>query len=150
VLANQVVDALEVRNYVLQRAITRVTIGTAAVEFLDRPIGSVATIFERNNNNLHGLFAIRKGLQIYDQEPFDIFSCEGKFVHSEGYKHSYPLKNGSPERNCHFLRLPEHGCRVIGLVMKTHAEGEFVRSWPARRYDDANPGPSQADLTGQF
>jgi hypothetical protein len=106
---------------VLQCAVTCVAVGTAAVEFLNRPIGDITIIFDRNNDNLYGHFAFRKGLQIYDQQPFDFFSSYGKFVHAEGYRHSYPLKNGSLKRKRHFPRLPKHGCRLIGLVMKAHA-----------------------------
>lgn len=81
--ANQVVDALESGNNALQSAIACVTIGTATVEFLNRPICGIATIIDRNNDNIHNRFAIWKGVQIYDQQPFDLFSRQTKFVHAE-------------------------------------------------------------------
>ena len=65
--ANQTVDALKTRNDVLQRAIACVAIGTAGVEFLNRPIGNIATIIDWNDDDLHRRFAMRKGLQICDQ-----------------------------------------------------------------------------------
>jgi len=79
--ANQTVDALKTRNYVLQCAITCVAIGTAAVEFLHRPIGNSTTIIDWNDDYLRSRFAIRKGLQICDPQPFYLFSSYGKFVH---------------------------------------------------------------------
>jgi hypothetical protein len=81
VRANQTVDALKTRNYVLQCAITCVAIGTAAVEFLNRPIGNSTTIIDWNDDYLRSRFAVRKGLQIYDQQPFDLFSGYAKFIH---------------------------------------------------------------------
>ena len=79
--ADQVVDTLEARDNVLQCAIACVAIGIAAVEFLNRPIGGIVITIDGNNDNLHGHFAIRKGLQIYDEQPFDLFSGYRKFVH---------------------------------------------------------------------
>jgi hypothetical protein len=53
------------------------------------------------------------------------------------------------KRSCHFPCLPEHGCRLIGLVMKQRAEWKQGRSRPPRRYDDADTRPSLGDTTGQ-
>jgi hypothetical protein len=58
--------------------------------------------------------------------------------------------DGLSELSRHFSRLPEHGCWLIGLVVKQHAQGEMVRPWPTRRHDDADAGPSLGNLTGQI
>src|ERR1700730_1348189 len=53
------------------------------------------------------------------------------------------------EWNRHFPGLPEYDCRLIGLGVKVYAQWELFRSWPARRHDDGDPGPSLGNATGQ-
>jgi hypothetical protein len=57
---------------------------------------------------------------------------------------------GLAELSRHFSCLPEHGCRLIGLVMKQHAQRELERSRPARRHDDTHLGPSLGYPMGQI
>ncbi len=40
---------------------------------------------------------------------------------AEKNRHYCQSMDGSPERNGYFLRMPKHGCRIIGLVVKPHA-----------------------------
>jgi hypothetical protein len=53
------------------------------------------------------------------------------------------------KRRHHFSGLPEHGCRLIGLVMKQCAQRKRDRPGPARGYDDPDAGPSLGDTTSQ-
>ena len=52
-------------------------------------------------------------------------------------------------RGRHFFGLPQHGRRLIGLVMKQRAQRKQGRPRPPRCYDDADTRPSLGDTTGQ-
>jgi hypothetical protein len=77
----------------------------------------------------------------------------GRYVHRFGTTSRMMMQVASVGGLFHFRhghRLPEHGCRLVGLVMKQHAQRELVRSRPARRHYDTHPGPSLGNLMGQI
>jgi len=73
-----------------------------------------------------------------------------KAEHKEKRRRCCQSIYGLPELIRHFSCLPEHGCRLVGLVMKQHAQRQLVRSRPARRDDDADAGPSLGNMVGQI
>jgi hypothetical protein len=73
-----------------------------------------------------------------------------KAKHKEKRRRCCQSSNGLPELIRHFSCLPEHGCRMVGLVMKKHAQRQLERSRPARRHYDTHLGPSLGNLMGQI
>jgi hypothetical protein len=52
------------------------------VEAGNRPSGRSGKILDRNDNDLQGLFAIRKSAQFRDEEAFDLLFGHGELIHA--------------------------------------------------------------------
>src|SRR5580698_9049714 len=95
--------------------------------------------------------AVVDGLKVLDpKRPIREADIRDKVERKEKCRRCCQSVDGLSELSRHFSCLPEHGCWLIGLVMKQHAQRELVRPWPTRRHDDADAGPSLGNLMGQI